>query len=185
MTLNQRIQSLKQDEFDFIIKNGVREDSILGYKASQLIYLPFSFVKSALPSLADKNDFTGLILKYLNLCGHNVFEYEIEKAHIKEAFKFICWIFDEYNAINRLEKEYLTGDPDFVLLAAGVNRLNQFGDFNIIDCLAGGDILKHDLIKAMPYNILFDKQLKNKIDGEIQKKYQEIQTEMNKSKNKK
>lgn len=173
---------LNQKEFDFLIKNGKRNNVAMGYEAKGLHLLPYQFVKHTLASFVESLDFTGLILTYLRYSGHNVFDYEIENLAPNDGMALVCWIFDEYNAIIKLENEYLKGDPDPDLYRAGINRLNQFGDMCLIDALSDGDLLKHDIIRSQPYYVIFDKQLKGMIEGEIQKSLQKIRTENNKLK---
>lgn len=59
------------------------------------------------------------------------------------------------------------------MIAAGINELNILGDVNLIDALAGGDVLKWEAILDLPYGTIFDKQLRDNILAKIDKKLAE------------
>jgi hypothetical protein len=45
---------------------------------------------------------------------------------------------------------------------AGVQRFDKFGVMNLIDALAGGDVLKYDSVMYIEYNTIYIKLLMNK-----------------------
>lgn len=45
-----------------------------------------------------------------------------------------------------MESERLSGGSDTDEVAAGISKLEQFGEFTIIDQLADGDILKYNAV---------------------------------------
>ena len=73
-----------------------------------------------------------------------------------------------------MEEQYLFSPPDSKLLQAGIKELDVLEDYNLIDTLANGDILKWKKIRKMPYSEVFNKQLKNTIEGRINKRLVEI-----------
>jgi len=87
---------------------------------------------------------------------------------------FILWIIDEMKSIQDLEIKYLKSDPNPKMLQAGINNLDQFGILNTLDNLSGGDILKYDLIRNIPYNIVFDKQYMEVVKSGIENKLAKI-----------
>jgi len=60
------------------------------------------------------------------------------------------------------------------LVKAGVSELDQFGELNVIDNLAGGDILKWKKVEKLPYYMVFDKLHKNAVETKIQRNYNKI-----------
>ena len=50
---------------------------------------------------------------------------------------------------------------------------------NAVNSLAGGDVLKWDLVLAMPYERYLTKLLLNKTESEYQKKYSKLMQEEN------
>jgi len=173
MNFNKALSGLTQEDFNVIIQNGKRSNVIAGYEFEGLIYLSYTFVKNILPDLLTSLRFDRLAFLALKDKGINVFEYEINKCSAKEILYFTCWISDELKAVNQMEKDYLTSFPDSKMQLAGIDKLNKFGEMNIIDSLAGGDILKHEAIRKLPYHVIFDKQLKSLTEGAIQKSLKE------------
>jgi hypothetical protein len=108
--------------------------------------------------------------------GYNVFEYDIANTPNAQLLEVLTWIFDEFKLIARMEDEHLNTPPDFKMAAAGVERMNVFGHLNVIDSIAGGDPLKWEAVRKLPYHVIFDKQYKSTIENDIQKKLMEANT---------
>lgn len=106
--------------------------------------------------------------------GLHYFIPDINQMPFNDILYFIFWIKDELETISNLESTYLVSDTDPDLAAAGVADLNKFGDINTIDSLAGGDVLKWEEVKRLPYHVIFDKQLKNITENSIEKKLLKI-----------
>lgn len=106
--------------------------------------------------------------------GINCFSVDVQNIEVNQAMSFILWIIDELKTIRELESNYLRSDPDVKLLQAGINKLDQFGLMNTLDNLAKGDILKYDLIRELPYNVVFDKQYMEVTKADIEKKLSKI-----------
>lgn len=176
------LSHLTQEEVDFIFKNGKRSSILFNFDFQSLIHSSFGYVKEVIPNAFTTGDIETMIFKGLKERGENVFLSDIR--HLKEAelMSFICWVKDELEAIIRLEEQHLSSEPDFDLLAAGIEQLNQFGYLNVVDSLAGGDILKWDAIKALPYSVVFDKQLKGIIEKGVEKRLIAIRESNNKRK---
>lgn len=172
--LNQKLSSISQEDFDFLIKNGKRSSILLNFDFESLIYLKWTTLKEVLPELFAKNDFEELFYLMLKDRGINLFKVDIQNIEINQAMSFILWIIDELKSVNELEKAYLTSDPDVKFLQAGGNNLNKFGLMNTLDNLAKGDILKYDSIRQLPYNVVFDKQYLEVTKSEIEKKLAKI-----------
>lgn len=168
--LNQKLSLITQEDFDFLIKNGKRSSKLLNFDFESLIYCRWSFLKEVLPDLFARNEFEKLLFLMLKDRGVNVFLNDISNADLKEVMSFILWIMDELKTIRELEATYLVSEPDIKLLQAGINELDQFGIKNTLDNLAGGDILKYDLIRQLPYHEVFDKQYMETIKKKVEKK---------------
>lgn len=176
MGFNKALLSIPEDKWSFILKNGKRQSKLDGFEFESLIYCTYGFIKNELPELIKIGDFEMLILKVFKDRSINLFPPDIDKMGYHDMLHFILWISDEIKLISRMEQEYLSGDSDIDLIAAGIHELNQFGEMNIIDSLAGGDMTKYKQIEAMPYNMIFDKQYKMIIEGIIQKRLAKIKT---------
>lgn len=59
----------------------------------------------------------------------------------------------------------------------GSERLSRFGIYNIIDSLAGGDILKYDTIFELPYAVVMQKLIMDKIKDDLQLEMGKIKQE--------
>lgn len=172
--LNQKLSSISQEDFNFLIKNGKRSSKLINFDFESLIYLKWGLLKEALPDLFARNDFEQLFFLMLKDRGQHPFLIDCQKIEANEAISFILWIIDELKTIRELESNYLSADPDIKFLQAGGNNLNKFGLMNTLDNLAKGDVLKYDLIRELPYNVVFDKQYLEVTKSEIEKKLSKI-----------
>lgn len=170
-------ENISKNEFELIVKFGKRSNNLFGVDVASIIYFPYRFTKIDLPELLQE----GNIEEIINIICK---EKEIEKKEItqQETISFVLWLKDEIEAIQQLESRYLQSQPDPDMIAAGVNDLNEFGELNVIDSLAGGDILKWDEVGKLPYHKVFDKLRKNIIEKKVNANYQRIITTKNKHK---
>lgn len=178
MNLNQ----LSQEEVDFIFKNGKRSSILFNFDFQSLIYSSYGFVKEVIPSAFITGDIERMIFKACKERGVHVFLSDISHLPVPEVMSFICWLKDELEAIVIMEGQHLSSEPEMDLKAAGIEELNQFGTLNVIDSLAGGDVLKWDAIRALPYHVVFDKQLKGIVEKGIEKRLIAIRESNNKNK---
>lgn len=174
MTLTEAISRLKPEEFNLILKNGTRKSVLCGYELNSLEYSSYTFVKEIAPDLIKNAKFDLLLFKLLKDRGYNVFEYDIENEPNAELMQSLCWVLDELERINEMEQETLSAEPETNMFLAGVERLNVFGVVNVLDNLSGGDVLKWDEIRKLPYHYVYFKQCKTNIENQIHKKYMEL-----------
>ncbi len=100
----------------------------------------------------------------------NVFK-NIEIKHIaKNKFFDICrarrYFEEQIYKIYKLEKN-LSYDVTAQDESAGINSLDKFGVLIQIDSLAGGDPLKYEPVKKLPYDICFAKMLMEKTKDQV------------------
>lgn len=160
-----------KEQFDQVIKFGKRSNVLFGSEVPMLIYFPYRFVKIDLPELLSSGNIEELIKL---ICEQQ--KIQIKEAKPKEVISFILWLKDEIEAIQQLESIHLNSTPDPDMIAAGVHELNELGEINVIDSLAGGDILKWAEIEKLPYHRIFDKLKKNTVESKVNKEYQKIVT---------
>ena len=168
--LNSKLNSISNDDFNFLVKNGKRSSKLLNFDFESLIYCSWGLLKETLPDLFAKGEFDKLFLLLLKDRGINVFLNDCQQIEVNEAMSFILWIRDELETIKTLEQTYLVSNTSAKMFAAGINRLDQFGIMNTLDNLANGDILKYDEVRKLRYNVVFDKQYMEIIKGDIQQK---------------
>jgi len=156
---------------DFILKYGVRSNTLNGKKCNDLKLFTFKTIKIVLPELLSKGDFKGIAKKLL----------KVNECNDNELMSFILWVKDELALINKIENVNLSSPPDPDLIASGIHTLNELG---IVATLNGvsEDITKWKKILNMPYIDVYYKMLLNKRIADIQKNYHKIQTEKAKNK---
>lgn len=157
------------DLYNFVKKYGKRTNTLFGVELEPLIYFSYGFVKIDLPSLLNENNIDEII----NIIC-DIKDISVKKITDKEKISLTLWLIDELEAIGSLEQNYLSSNPEPELIASGIDELNIFGELNIIDSLAGGDILKWEQVKQLPYHSIFDKLRKDNIERKINKNYNKI-----------
>lgn len=181
-TLEHTLSKSNKNDLDVIVRSGKRRNSVCGIEFEGLIYLPYWLVKVEIKELLLNNQFSELIILMLKEKGKITTLSEISKENHKELFSFVLWVKDSLEAIFNLEKEYLSNEPDADSINAGIRDFDELGEINTIDNLAGGDILKWEEVKRLPYHQVFDKLRKNTIENKFNKRYQKIIAEKHKNK---
>ena len=160
---------VENELYQFVKKYGKRTNTLFGVELEPLIYFSYGFVKIDLPSLLNENNIDEII----NIIC-DIKDISVKKITDKEKISLTLWLIDELEAIGSLEQNYLSSQPEPELIASGIDELNVFGELNIIDSLAGGDILKWEQVKQLPYHSIFDKLRKDNIERKINKNYNKI-----------
>lgn len=155
--------------YPFIKKYSIRTGDIAGHHLDDLTHLPWQILKHEVPECFERGDLKQAIVLILNNSGKNITLHEVEKLPQPEKDLFLMWVNDQYDAIGAAEKRYLTSPPDPDMLRAGIKELDILEDINLIDQLAGGDILKWNAVRNLPYSEIFSKQLKLVIEKKIEK----------------
>ena len=165
------IDNLTTKDFNRILKFGKAKNSIGKYESKKFIELPYGLVKRELPLLQKEAKFQEMVLAVLNCQFDDV---NINDISGNDLMSFLLWIKSQLEFIFAIELNYLATDPDPKMVAAGLHRLSELGELPTLDQLAQGDILKYDLIEALPYFKVYEKLKLEKITGEIRKNYEEI-----------
>lgn len=158
-------------DFQRMVKYGKPSDTIGPYKSKAFIELPYGVVKKDLPILQKQDLIQDSIELILNCQFDNV---DLSNVTGNEFLQFLLWIKDQQEFINNIEKNNLSSIPKAELMAAGIQRLDEFGSYVTIDSLASGDILKHEQIEKLPYYKVYEKLKLDKIQREIEEVYAEI-----------
>lgn len=168
--MNDALNSISNEDFNFLVKNGKRNSILLNFDFESLIYSSWGMVKETIPELCLKGEFDKLFYLMLKERGINVFVNDIHQIPLKKAVAFILWIKDEMNTIQELEKTYLVSSPNAKMVQAGIHRLNQIGIMNTIDHFAKTYGYKHEEVKNLRYSLIFDIQYRDIIMSEITEK---------------
>jgi hypothetical protein len=107
-------------------------------------------------------------LKLLNFVSEikSISVKKIAKYKFFELCKFRRYVEEQLDKIQRIESKMyyeVTG----IDKAAGIDKLTQFGVVIQIDKLAGGDVMKWELVKQLPYAIGFMKLYMDKTVDEV------------------
>lgn len=181
MRLNQHIELIQPQVFDKLLKYGKRwnpeRDVIKKIKTKPLLlYYSYKFVKETLPSYLTSGNIEELLI-----------DLGIKKPHklkAQEVIPLVLWFIDEIKSISKLEKDYLSTPPDAEMLSAGIETLNELGEWATVDMLVitWMGAYTHEEIWNMPYHEVFNKQREMKLRGDIQKKLAKIQLDKSKRK---
>ncbi len=98
---------------------------------------------------------------------------KLEKWNIKKFFGAVNFIENQFKYLGKLEQK-LDTEIENDLIVAGIDELNKFGDLNVIDALAGGDILKWQQVLELTYEDVYNKLLKTKTEEDIRKRLEVI-----------
>ena len=168
MNFNKFVELANKD-YDMLNKTVKRCTELCGVSLSDITYLSYQALKHDIPALIDEGKFNEAIFTILKVRKKNLTFGKILRQNNYLKFSFLLWIQDQYKAINEMERTYLVTPPDPKLVNAGIRELDILGDVNLIDAIAKGDILKWNSIRALPYSMVFDKNLKMTIEGKITK----------------
>lgn len=157
--------------WDNILKYGKASHKIGELESRPFIELPYGLIKIDLPALQKKQDMEGMVSLIMKA---QFPEFSVADVSGNQIVSFLLWIRDQQEFISQIEQNYLQSDPEPEMMAAGIHQLNEFGDMVTIDALAKGDILKYDEIKALPYYKVYEKLKLDKVNRDIEKRYQKI-----------
>lgn len=153
-----------------IEKFSQRLKGIAGIEMESIVGLTYRQLKEEIPDLFARNEYERAMLIVLRTKKKRLKFAKVKRVDNYSKLKFLFWIQDQYKMINQLEAQYLSLPPDPKMVAAGIDELNELGDTNIIDALAGGDILKWEAVKDLSYEMIFDKQRKSTIEALIDRR---------------
>jgi|GEM_PF-2963863 len=164
-------------DFERMVKYGKSSDTIGKYKSKAFIELPFGMVKKDLPLLQKQ--------ELLQESAYLILECQFGKVDLSgvsgnEFLQFLLWIREQQSFLSMIEKNNLSSPPEPELMAAGIDRLDEFGSYVTIDSLAKGNILEHERIEKLPYFKVYEKLKLDKIQRDIEKAYLEIMKSKNK-----
>lgn len=157
---------------EYILKYGKSTDTLKGNQSKSLLYLPYGLVRITIPNLQgqDKHD-TVIETIFKHQYGN---DWNLDGVTTNEKMSFYLFVKAELERIQQIERTFLGGDPEPELVAAGVTKLNEFGAFATVHSLAGGDILKHEAIEALPYFQVYQTLKLQKVNGDIERRYASI-----------
>lgn len=146
----------------------------MGLQFDSLIHLSYRDIKRTIPDLLEEGKIEEAILVVLRSRSKKLPRWRLRLLRNSTKLKFWFWVQDQYKLLTALEQEHLSSPPDSKLTRAGIHELDQLGDTNLIDALAGGNVLDWPRIMDLPYQVVFDKQLKTVIEARITKRLNKL-----------
>lgn len=144
-------------------KAGKRSARLHAVEIEDVRFLKFktiNAIKDAMARADDRTEFDVLTSVFQNFGK----DYKPLPNTEKETVEFIFFIMDGIRGIANMEAESFEPESSDV----DTSGLDKFKEINIVDSLAGGDILKWESIQELPYFDVFIKMLmiqeKNKIE---------------------
>tara|TARA_R110000796_G_scaffold120506_1_gene234629 strand:+ start:3972 stop:4511 length:540 start_codon:yes stop_codon:yes gene_type:complete len=165
----------KLPDTKFLEKYTERKNGLLGIEVESIVHLSFRDVKETIPELFTSGRHEEALFLILKATKKKVKFMRVKRADNFDKLQFVFWIQDQYKAISNLEAEYLSTPPEQEMIAAGINELDVLGMTNLVDALAGGDVLKWETVKDLSYETLFDKQHKTTIENRISRRLKKNQ----------
>lgn len=101
-------------------------------------------------------------------------EKHFQKLSVEEVYGCIKFLMNQFIERGKLEEKLLKPNVTIEHQRAGIAMFNVLGDFNTIDEIAGGDVLKHDAVLMLDYTTIFQKLLKNNLTTKFEKNYSDI-----------
>ncbi|UAB85696.1 hypothetical protein INR75_06690 [Zunongwangia sp. SCSIO 43204] len=95
-------------------------------------------------------------------------------ADVVDFLYSLRWLKQEINKIVEREIKMFAGDLDPVLEEAGINRLTMFGELNSLKELGKQFGIRPKEIADWSYNEVFSLLLHDKVQAEVQKRYNEL-----------
>lgn len=175
MSWEQDIKLITANQFNLLKKTAKRTDTLKDIKGTDLIYMPYGFVKEELPDLLSEGDFKNIFMRLFK-------KLNVTKLNVQEAVSALLWVIDSLEKIVKVEQDYLVSHPDPDLMNAGINRLNELGELNVLDAVAQRFRYRIEEVRAMPYYEVFNFQRKMKLENDIQKDLVRIQRDKSKQK---
>lgn len=171
-------ENIDPDTFRAILNSVKPSNRLLGIEVPDVTTWKFCDVMQVIGE-ADKATPFELCTMVLNLFDETD-EQSILKTDSNEFMRFMKHVKNEIEKIGKLQ-EQLHSDPKADLINAGIDELNKFGATTIYYSISKNPD-DWDRISEIPYGKLYTKLLLDKVHGDIQEKYNEIQIEKSKRK---
>lgn len=160
-----------------VLKENIKGRGYIGNKKSHsFVRLSFADV-TEIRRLYVKGDIVSIVSKTLGMGWK-----ELSVTDYTDFLYYIKFVEDQLTDIHNLEKAL--NEPEdqgdvHLMEMAGVEKLGKFNELNIINALAGGDILKWDLVQRMSYEKIYVKLLMDKTKSGIDKRFMDLKSKKN------
>jgi len=149
-TLAEYVEGQYREEVDFVLKYGAFNPLDL-FKIGDIFEATFGFVKDAQGYI----NYSGLdFANYIDLISTN-FGIKEKDLAVKKVLDIKCsmiWLEAQIEQVNEIESMKLGSEPSAEEQRAGVERFEKYRSFLQFDALTGGDILKYEQLRKVPYS---------------------------------
>lgn len=178
----QKLDEFKNNEINYeeiyqnlIFEYGVRSSVICGYDFEDLTLFSFRYVKETIPNLMEQNNVLEIVKEGLKEKGKKFTE-----ATDEELGAFYLWIVDEIKRIAELERDTLYRPTKPEHIAAGIENLNIFEGFNVVDALMEKYGWKEGYVWGKRYDKIYRIQLRGRMIADFNEKLAEIEKKKSK-----
>ena len=162
---------ITHQELQMMMRYGQASNTVGGFTSKAFIELPYAMVKRDIPELLKSDKVYEAIQLIME---HQHPDFDIEAVSGNEVVSFLIWIKENTERLQRAEQIHLSSDPEPEMLAAGVMRLDEFGIDPTLEKIARDWNYTPEQIAEFPYHKIYRKIKLDKINGEINKKYNKI-----------
>ena len=171
--------NLNSSDIELMFKYGKSSNIVGGFESVSFMELPYAMIKRDIVYLLKENS----INEVLELIFKPQFKsFNINKVKEAEKISFIIWINEQLERIFKIEEQFLQSEPEPELIASGIDRLNEFGINPLMEKIAKDWNKTPEEIEQYPYFKIYQKIKMDKVQSEINKRYQKIIEEKKKAK---
>lgn len=175
VSFKKYLNSISKD-YEFIKKYANLKGELCGITLESIIDLPYKVLKKDIPNLFNDSKFDEAIHLILSSYNKKITIKKVIKQKNEKKLIFLLWVKKQYEAIEEMEQNYLSNQPDVKLLQAGIKDLDVLGDFVNINNLVKqwNGAYTHEEVESLKYSFIFDAMLENTIMSRVNKNLVEI-----------
>lgn len=149
------------------------------FEIKEFRWLKYGKVRKLKEMAIEKKGVDYEMIKFVSkLNGVDFDDNKILNSKASSYFRTINIIEENFNKIDEYSKQ-LISDVDPLLILAGVDVLNKYGDINTIDAIAKYDVLRWKRVLKMDWWDVFIKLKKTKDENEVFKQYEILKSQQN------
>lgn len=107
-------------------------------------------------------------------------EKKVLSQDVKHFFYFVAWLYSEIKSVEKMEAHLSNLDSNESnqgkLQEAGIDVLNKYGYFGVLDELSNGNPIIYDIYAKKPFEYVFTKLMRDKEKSLVMSRYNDIIT---------
>lgn len=164
---------LQQDDLALLfskLKYFKKSNKFLAYTLEDIKKLPFKKVTDFVDYFAENRIIEGIAF----LTGYSV--NKILNSNSKSFIYFLNFIYLELEVIGKLNERLNTVKDELIvddaIYSSGIERLNKYKTFGVVDELAKGCVSNYNAIYSTPYEVIITKLLRDAEKEVVQQNYE-------------